>query len=316
MYYISALYSKTPTKQPANGEIKANLRVATPQEQLAEQRRVQAKGRLWQMLENIWDGIIDKINTIALCRFDPRTISGWYIDNDPYLSIVRIGGKVTHITKHKKVIEAIFKHHRNDSMTPFSTQTSPIIQVIKEYFPECTLQNNDCILLCNPEHTQVYRKFLNPFLTRHNVDGLQESITTIATTKIAQWQSSASVGTLNLTKAIMEYTCEIMAKLFLGHPGPYQDLVWAIKTTVFRISEHNFRRNLVSTAEVSKAKTIIRVAIEQAMQQNTFSNKQSTIVQAMQEKDFSPTQIQAMVLILFIAGQDTSAASITLKWPA
>lgn len=300
------------SKAAPSYDIKVELRAATQGEIKAENARVQNQGRFWKIVHYTWNTVTNAVNTLALLKLDFRRLFGFYINNDPYLSVCRVLNMTVHLTRHPKVMDAILDFHRNDPHASIFkiADGHPTLLLLQKYYPENNVRPEDIILLCSPEETKKYRVFLHQYFLKMKLQAHLSKILDEVTATLNQWKHEPL--NLNVTEAARIFTCGVMAKIFLGHPGPYTKICWASQISITHINELFTKKFRIPPADIDSAKIILREAVETAISNRNTKEGEETLVSSMLSNNaFTETQAKIMVFILLIAGQDNSATALT-----
>lgn len=293
----------------------AELRPATPEEIMAG-----SPSRGWF---TAIDRIINSICTPLLLTFGK--LYDFILRRSPDLVFAPIHKFNVYTTKNRNVIKEVLDHHRNDPQQGVFSHTiviAAITQVMKSINPKIGV--NDVILTCDPEHTATYRPFLNSFFSSNSIKQYHGDINSIITRFSKDWGNHSSPILLN--KEIKLMATAIMAEIFLGHPGPHDKIStassgvirWTTDNLFLSISKpyryllHYFpnKANISSSAKEETAK-ILNEAVEKSLKAALQPDSKPSLVKEMVNKQFSNKQIQAMIITLFVAGQDNVSTSLS-----
>lgn len=117
-----------------------------------------------------------------------------------------------------------------------------------------------------------------------------------------------------------------MAQIFLGYAEPY-DKISSASSNFVLWTAHNLRSlldpiyrskiailpstGIVTTEVKEQTKQTLREAVEKSIKQALKDDAKPSLVKEMMNSNFSTEQIQAMIMILFVAGQDNVSTSLT-----
>ncbi len=297
------------------GKCKAELRPATAEE---IHSKATSKG--------IYHYIDTVINVLCAPIFvSYRTLFNGILRRSPDLGYAPTGILNAHLSKNPQVMKEIFRYHRNDIEQGVFSHTivfNAISGVMNKIYP--AIQSNDIILTCDPAHTKIYRDFLNQFFTPKSVKVHYNDIEGIIQKTIAQW--AASSKPVNLNTEIKLLATSIMAQVFLGYSGPCQEISRASTNMISWVSDNVLSavsplyRNLIyyfpilaissASAKIQTIK-VITETVENAIKEASANNTNRTLIKEMIQSKFTNEQIQAMLITLFVAGQDNVSTSLT-----
>lgn len=274
-----------------------------------------------------WFTVIDRIIN-SICTPILMTFGRLYdliLRRSPDLGFAPIQGFNVYASKNPVVIKEILNNHRNNPQKGVFSHTTvihAISQMMKSINPGIGV--NDIILTCDSQHTDKYRPFLNRFFLSNSIKKYHEEIKNIIAHFSNQWgQQSTSII---LNKEIKLMATAIMAEIFLGHSGPHdkvsmassQVILWTTHNLFLSISR--LYRGLVdyfpNTAKISSeakqetAKILIE-AVEKSLTEARRLSSKPSLVKEMAEELFTNEQIQAMIITLFVAGQDNVSTSLS-----
>lgn len=313
-WVLNAFYSSKPLTS-----CKAELRPATEDEIKAH-----SKPRSWG---SYLDQAINCLCVPVLMSY--RTIFGYVAKRSPEVGLTRIYADIF-ATKNPEVIKAVLLKHRNDPQNGVFSHaivSKGLTDVFQQFYPKIT--TNDIILTCDPEHTEIFRKFLNQFFTPLSMKPYLEDIHTIISDICSKWGSPQQGIVVNKETKLL--ATAVMSQIFLGYAEPY-DKVSAASTNTVLWTADNLMTTLspvyrlgtyllpfmaiLSSKDKAETQKNLREAVDKALHQASQSDAKPSLVKEMVNKKFSQEQIQAMILTLFVAGQDnvsTSLSHILLK---
>jgi cytochrome P450 len=282
------LYSKSMTT-PCNVEFRA----ATPEE---IKEHTKTKGWL--------SSLARFINVFAAAIFkDYRLLYQFVLKYSPDLGYFPAQVDC-YFTKNPHVMQGILKHHRNDPQNGLFSHihiAMPMYQIFSSIYPKTTA--NDIMLACDPEHTKTYSQFLNQFLTAKSIQGNLGDINRIVADFSTKWRNVGRPVIMNQETKLL-FTA-IMAQIFLGFSGPYDKISATSTNIILWAAEAN-----ISSEDKQQTINTLREAVENSLEQAALDLKPS-LVKEMMEANFTAEQIQAMIITLFVAGQDKVSTSLT-----
>jgi cytochrome P450 len=290
------------------------LRPATEQETQFYQH-----SRGWFSLDRI-------INSIAAPVFlDFRALFNRIMRRSPDIAFAPLATTNSHLTRNPTVMKAILLQHRNDPNKGLFSHVrviTAITEVVSKIYPAIT--SNDIILTCDPKHTKLYRDFLNHFFSQGSIQGHFDVMKEIVQGFLLRWQKSSHAFVINQEVKLL--STAVMAQLFLGHPEPYEKISEASSQIILWLTDRVISSQspfyqIITTllpqmawiSPKAKEQTIktITEAVDKAILTAYESHVNASLVKKMLEQSFSREQIQAMIITLFVAGQDNVSTSLT-----
>jgi cytochrome P450 len=303
---------------PANSIIeKANFRAATPEE------IQQAKGGfLWRCMSYPWTIACKVMGTLEIYRRGPNLLawhkpypqelidrfSHWIgYNNEQLFMESMLSFRVDrHFLVNKKVVEAFFKHHRNNGIFTNGLSTAKILELLQQAFPEDKFTHEDFMMSCSKEKTTFYRSLLHSFLKAENIKDFAPIIQNTVNTTLKNWNEQCQQGkSLNITQENRLFTSSIITHLMFGTEESSKEIAnsinfinaYIIKTVIKQVRDEDKK-------QLETALGVFNKAIK-----NILSQDQIPLFN--QNKTLSSSQKKAMIFMLFFAGQETTASLLS-----
>lgn len=230
----------------------------------------------------------------------------------------------THCSRNPAVIKAILKQHRNDpqnGVLSHATVIKAIAIVMQKFYPK--INSEDIIVTCGPENTKKFRDLLNQYFSSKSLQIHTPEIHKIIHDYVAHWQGEQQPIVLN--QKIKHLSTAIMAQVFLGTQGN-EHISTASSNTILWVADNLLSdvnpyikwllSYIVGDTRISpkvQQETIKTVceAVNQALNNASDSSHRPSLVKTMLDQNFSQEQVQAMIITLFLAGQDNVSTSLT-----
>jgi cytochrome P450 len=204
---------------------------------------------------------------------------------------------------NKKIMEAFFKHHRNDEVFEKTPSLSKILDVIKMAFPEDSFTEEDFMFTCTKDATKLYRNLLHHLLNKSRMKEYAPIIQKTTDKMLQDWHSECQNGKIiNVTEQTRLFTSSIITQLMFNTDNSSQEIAesinfmnaYIIKTIVGFITKEDKKK-------FNDSLKLFKKAIEEIL-----AHKDIPLFN--QDNTFSPTQKKAMIFMLFFAGQETTAS--------
>jgi cytochrome P450 len=216
-----------------------------------------------------------------------------------------------------ELMKAILKPARNDpekGMFVDKENQYVLFAVAKDLYPAEKIEINDSIFTCHKDFLIKYRQPILQFIGPNHVKERRENLVQIATEVI---QNCPTHKQINATELAFIFTTNVISKLLLGHPGPFETYkqISLAFDCINRLLLKKIWRQPLSSHEKKNyddALGTIRQAIDTSL--TTHSNSPS-FLKAMEEKNLSPIQIKISLFNMYFAGSETSASLLSyLLW--
>lgn len=269
-------------------------------------------GRIWTFLA---EGPQRASNTFKLWKEMQISAVAKKAYEAKWMAAVPIMNTTWFMTKNELVMKSVVKTHRNgtkdNSLFKVGKQSEVFYELGQRIFYDRNFTKEDIIVTCSDQSSPLYRGSILDELSQkkvkeeQNKNFLRDLIKDFLG-KLSNIQESQ--GEVNITKEIGCFTSGVISKLLLGNEGPYDEISEALDI----ISQYTLRRFLKSTdtkeetEKMSKAVDVIREAIE------TSYNSQCNFMQKIKTVYNTKEQVELNVLMLNIAGRDTTSAVMVM----
>lgn len=210
-------------------------------------------------------------------------------------------GKSGHILSSPRAISAMTSYYRDDPQGPFEAEKEdPYIPLLKDLFPDESIDQEDFLLTCPHDHVASYR---NPFLQYVGpkaLPTLRPQITTVAEEVLESIKGENVISARILAET---YTVAILARLFLNHPGTLADFQIIGRAASF-ILEYQFLKkwgtpNISQNRQYLEGLQTLRSAIE---------HSSGKFIKSLEASDLSPIRIKGELVLLYVAGSETTSS--------
>lgn len=221
------------------------------------------------------------------------------------------------LVKSIPVMEEIFKHARNDPENGLFKPDGTILKVLEmlqDTFPCTTITPDDFILSCHEKYLDKYRNALHEFLKPTVVYQHSKAFGSLAEESVAK--SCCPNRFINMTLITKHYACEVICKMLLGYEGPYEKIAEAVDFLNQSIITRAMKNGLMgkiffNQAEHEKyqnAVGLMRNVIEEVMTRPQGSVMGNLVKSLRDTHQLTEAQIMVLLMTLFFAGLESSAA--------
>ena len=263
--------------------------------------------------------VIEKVcNTAHLLFYlNLRKSFALNVERDDYIFTFPTFLRNWHLVKSIPVMDEIFKQARNDPENGLFKPDGTILKVIemlKDTFPDTTITPDDFILSCHEKHLDKYRNALHAFLKPLIVSRHSNAFENLA--KVSVQRSCSPNRFINMTLITKHYACEVICKMLLGYEGNYEKIAEAVdflnQSIITRAMKNGFIGriffNQVEHEKYQNAVRLMRGVIEEVMAQPQGSVMGNLVKSLREDHHFTEAQIKVMLMTLFFAGQESTAA--------
>lgn len=220
------------------------------------------------------------------------------------------------VTCIPELMKAILKPARNDPEKGVFVDKEnqyTLFAIAKDLFPSEKIEINDSLFTCHKDFLIKYRQPVLQFIGPNHIKEHRESLRKIATEVIQK--CSRTQQQINATELSFIFTTNVISKLLLGHPGPfdvYKEISLALDRMNHLMLKKIWRQPLSSKEkkDYDEALGIIRKAIETSLQSSRNSDK-PTFVKVMEDKNLNSIQIKISLFNMYFAGSETSASLLS-----
>jgi len=223
------------------------------------------------------------------------------------------------ITCIPELMKAILKPARNDPEKGIFIDKENqyvLFAIAKDLYPSEKIEINDSLFTCHKDFLIKYRQPILQFIGPNHIKAHRENLAQIAKEVI---QSCSIQKQINATELSFVFTTNVISKLLLGHPGPfeiYKQISLALDCMNRLLLKKIWRQPLSSQEKKNYDEGLetIRKAIETSLQTCATPNSLS-FLRAMQDKNLNPIQIKVSLFNMYFAGSETSASLLAyLLW--
>lgn len=211
-----------------------------------------------------------------------------------------------------EIMKAILKPARNDPEKGVFVDKENqyvLFAIAKDLYPSEKIEINDSLFTCHKDFLIKFRQPILQFIGPNHIKEHREKLAQIAKDVL---HSSSTQKKINATELSFVFTTNVISKLLLGHPGPfetYKQISLALDCMNRLLLKKIWRQPLSSQEKENyeEALEIIRKAIETSFQTSVTSNA-SPFLRVMQEKNLSSIQIKVSLFNMYFAGSESSAS--------
>lgn len=227
------------------------------------------------------------------------------------------------IIHHEPFMRALIKAPRNsgdpDGFFKAKHGIEAIVDFIRLIFPNEKITVDDCILTTRDKVSgpdgkwlDLLSKFRNPLLEFIGPVHVSDKVLDIY--KIVTAVLSPIEGRINLEHLCRDYSCQVLSKILLGHPGPFEKIAEAVGFYSEWVIKAAQRRPLTAREKEKLQISLktFRIEIDKVIKLAQDKCPNTEYVQSLlNNSDYTSAQIKAMLVILFFAGQETSSSLLT-----
>lgn len=271
------------------------------------------------------------INSLAMhILVSERTVGDLSLRDTPEIACAETFSSSSFYSRNPFVMKKMLKTHRNDpsadGLYSHSRIAGALLSISNQIFlksQEKSIQLNDSIMTCEPEFTKKYRSFLQQFFSHQSIQSHFENIEQIIDQVISSLDNECNETIINNKIKLLATT--VMSQVFLGSSESYEDISsatvnivpWITDNLAFENSWLFWARGTIfpsyrfsSDAKLKTAQVLTK-AVSEAIQNAMRENSPDSIVKEMLKESFTKEQIKAMIMTLFVAGQDNVSTSLT-----
>jgi cytochrome P450 len=321
------IFAKFRAKKPfANDGMTVEVRTATPEE-------TKKRKGIWQRLTRFVCypfHFIDQIYRTSLIIKHGEMVQPIAKTNDfqkfaiPFNTFF-MNWRIVH---HEPFMRAIVKmaRHSGDSSGLFKPKhgIEEIVEFIRLIYPneiitldDCVLSTRDKIIDGDGKIINLLAKYRDPlleFIGPAHVNKYLIDIHDIVESSLSHIKDQK----INLESLCRDYSCTVLSKILLGHPGPFAKISDAVDFYSEWVVKAAQRRPLTAKEKEKLEPSLktFRIEIDKVIELATHRAPHTEYVQSLlKNPDYTPVQIKAMLIILFFAGQETSSSLLTyLLW--
>ncbi len=320
MSWLLNYYSE---RLPQNDNVIAKLRLATKEEteeELVKQSKCNCLAKINKVINYFVVPIIFKLRYVAdlLTRKSPEFVHTDFTAENEFFTRNTIAIKEI-LRPHRRDLseEGIFSHSR------ISNRIGKLANLIFSPDGLLPIDINDNMLICDKQFHEVYRDFLDQFFSQISIKRHIPSIEAIIDKTLLQLETK---GNVFLNDKIKVLAITVMANIFLGIDESLDAISSATSNIIpwitddgamessqfYRFIVHFFpNKKFISDDAKKVTSKVLSEAITEAVTKARSEENSKTIVGEMLRENFSLTQIQSMIMTLFVAGQDNVSTTTT-----
>lgn len=205
------------------------------------------------------------------------------------------------------VLKAFLEHHRNEELFTNSLSMQKFYGILTQAFPEDTFTQEDFMMTCSSENTKIYRNLLHHLLTGKKLKEFSsEKIFPFAEETLKNWNHfSSTTGYVNITKQSRLYASSLISQLIFGDDSSSSEITKSIdfintfitKSFVKKVTQED-------KIEFTKALKIFKETVEKVLEKKDLPLFEK-------ENNLTSAQKKALIFMVFFAGQETTAASLS-----
>lgn len=259
-----------------------------------------------------WLSFVDRVvNTLTVPFFVSfRNLFDHTLRRSPDIASAPFWTTKAHLSENPKVMKAILLGHRNNpenGVYSHAKVIDAIMETVNIIYP--TIKTEHMILTCGPEETQLYRQLLKDYFMPSEIKKHSGSIQEIIKTTVDKWGQKQASFVINTDIKLM--ATGIMARIFLNHPGPYDEISQASSHIISWLTDNvisnqsRFYRFLIgifpklaqfSPKDRIKTAGVMREAVNLALIGSLNPSEKHSLVSTMRKRNFSFEQIYAMII--------------------
>ncbi|MFA6915326.1 MAG: cytochrome P450 [Parachlamydiales bacterium] len=208
-----------------------------------------------------------------------------------------------HILSSKWAISALSKHYRNDPSGYFETdEDNAFLHLLRDLCPGVAVDRNSFLLTCSKDHVRSYKRPLLDYIKESQIHQLRPKIDDVVTLVLDAY---AEKGSFSAKRFAETYTVAVLARVFLSHPGTMDDFQQIGKGASFAAS-YQFIKKWGRPSE----KHIQRYNSALDTLRSAISQSSGDFIVALEKKDFSKIQLAGMLMLIYLAGSETTSSAL------
>lgn len=222
-----------------------------------------------------------------------------------------------------EILKVFFKEHRNDKMFQPPRSIMMFQQLVSDSFPDSKFTSDDVMFTCGKKMTETYRHLiLQKMSGNQKIDSLP-IIKEERQKLLNQWETKCSLGqTVNATTDLRVFSSSIITRMLLGNTNQTSELAEAVNFINFYIAETIFKSGISRIIDSVTYLLGYKTETDQLKDRyddalKVFNKAVNEILQNKSIPLFENDQLltlaqkQALIFIIFFAGQETTASLIT-----
>lgn len=219
-----------------------------------------------------------------------------------------------HVITSPQIMHELGAHHRTDAEGLFTDimNTQVFFPAVKDVCADPDVPLDDFLFTCSAGKVASYRAPLLQFMGSAQIASLKPQMDEVVDETLAWLQGKERDGIITMDAAGFTgtYTIAVLSRLFLGHPGPFEEYEKIGKAVQFSLNFLLIRKWSKPTAEqVKKYGESIEVIKE------AIASSKGPFVDSLKEAGMSLHQIKSTLFVTYIGGSETSASLLKyLLW--
>lgn len=297
--------------------IEARLREATP-----EEVQMQKGSLAWRIVTYPCTLVNKVLNTWEIFRKGPNILEWeipapialahqiqWLLGYKPEWAFMYdrnlFIGTIHTVEKESKILETFFGNHRNEGFFKCSRSMELLFKIAGDIFPETKFSKEDFILTCSSPKTKKYKNLILHKLVGPNKLDPKPIIQEEARELLINWNKRSETEEINASMDIRAFTSRILTRLLLGNSQHAQELSEAINFINYYIVKAVTKQ--VTVKDKESYLTVLKTF--NAAVNSVLSSKEIPLFE--DSIDLTLAEKQAMIFMLFFAGQETTASLIS-----
>ena len=230
-----------------------------------------------------------------------------------------------HVSGKPEIMQAFLHDGRNSEKytVTMGDRLHPLVELFQGIFPELKLNEDHIILTCKDSEHQPLRKAVQPTFNGVSLDSKKKEIDQVIDNVIAKWGDND--GVVDVNPLAHNLAAEVVGRVFLGSQREdYTEVADAVHFLVNSLDKVRYQRSpwrqilkvteflrltdpMVDQNKLMKAREVI------LQECNTLYDHagEGSVIEHMQSMDFTEEQIKGTIFTLLIAGQETTASTIS-----
>lgn len=201
------------------------------------------------------------------------------------------------------LFKKILKHENND---PQGTCSGG------EIYKKTERVTGKNIVTVEKEEHKKLRTFARPFFTSAYVKAQEKKIKATAELEVQSWIESETE--INVSRELPRYTSRVIANILLGYdknPGDLPQCIETLTDYIYKLMHGipiipSLEKNEIFLEKKQVLKEIVEVVLNRPL-----NPESKTMIDQMKRNGFSPEDIEGMINVVFIGGQETTAKLLT-----
>ena len=200
-----------------------------------------------------------------------------------------------------KILKTVLHYHRNEELFANSLTMEKFLTLLEVIFPEEKFTQEDFMMTCSQKNTSLYRKVLGRALSYTKVKKYASQIRSQACERLKKWEKSEVI---NVTEEMRLFTSSVITGLVLEDDFSSEE----ISTFIDTLNHYTIQQIRKKATESDKldftnnAKTFREIVLK-ILENETLP--------LFSETELSSAQKKALIFMVFFAGQETTATSLT-----